>query len=78
MNPDKKREYQAYCDLLQKSIHDLESMSREIEFETINKLTNKPDQDIIFSTVPLLRKLNDAKQEALFSLNLFTQKLTKL
>ena len=69
---------QDYEDLIHKVSNDLDSIISEIETLTINNVTERPPQDIIFDAIPLLRKLKHAKQETKSSLNhIHTLKKTK-
>jgi hypothetical protein len=72
-----KESISGYCEILRKTVADIEFLMAEIENETLNNVMNKPHQDILFDVVPILRKLKAAKKDAEESLSRYTRKSKK-
>jgi len=65
-NPEAHRDYK---ELLERCLLSIESLVYEIESLTINQLTTKIPTDIIFDSVPILKRLKDAHKLTLESLH---------
>ena len=64
-----------YCSLLEKTVRDIDSIVHEYDHEIIHNSTEKVPQDIRFDVIPMIRKLQLARKEALTSLDLFSRYL---
>lgn len=60
-----------YCYLLEKTIRDIESITQEFENEIVNNHGTKVPRELVFDTVPILKKLREAQREAKTSLNVY-------
>jgi hypothetical protein len=61
----------SYCYLLEKTIRDIDSISQEFENEIVNNNATKVPREVIFDTVPILKKLREAQREAKISLGVY-------
>lgn len=61
----------SYCELLERTIRDIDAISQEFDASFLNNISQKVPQDIRFDAVPILRKLKNAKKDAKISLSFF-------
>ena len=61
-----------YVELLQQTVRQLDSLIYDIETQTTQNISGeKLDRDLIFDSVPLIGKLNDARAFATESLGIY-------
>ena len=65
---------ESYGFLLDRIARDLDSLISEVEGEIISNTRQKVDPDYRFDIVPILRKLKEARKEALFSTSILSLK----
>ena len=59
---DEIKLFSSYCDLLERTIRDIDAISQEFDMAFLNNMATKVPQDIRFDAVPMLRKLKNAQK----------------
>ena len=72
---DDNEAFQSYCELLERTIRDIDSISQEFDAAFLNNISVKIPQDIRFDAVPIMRKLKNAQKDAKQSFSHFSKRL---
>lgn len=64
-----------YCALLERTIHDMDSLLHDYEFEVMTTSSKLMPRELVFDAVPVVKKLKDVKKEAEMSLGIYANKV---